>query len=139
MFISSAGAYAIAAYVDGPFMPWIGFVFIMGHMSINQLNRQFANAPDKVDITGKAEHILKWPMANCVSGAQMVLVMKVRLCVMHWYDRSVDRCKLTAFCWNVQDGRLPEKDLVDFQKERALTKLPSLLDFAGYVVRFSAD
>ena len=92
MFISSAGAYAIAAYVDGPFMPWIGFVFIMGHMSINQLNRQFANAPDRVDITGKAEPILKWPMANCVLGAQMVLVMKVRLCVMRWYDRSADRC-----------------------------------------------
>lgn len=34
-------------------MPWIGFVFVMGHMSINQLNRQFANAPDKVDITGE--------------------------------------------------------------------------------------
>lgn len=33
-------------------MPWIGFVFIMGHMSINQINRQFANTPDKVDITG---------------------------------------------------------------------------------------
>ncbi len=33
-------------------MPWIGFVFIMGHMSINQLRRQFVNAPEKVDITG---------------------------------------------------------------------------------------
>ena len=43
--------------------------------------------------------------------------------------------QLTAFCWNVQDGRLPEKDLVDVQKERAIRQLPSLLDFAGYVVR----
>ena len=47
------GAYAIAKYVDGPFMPWIGFVFLMGHMSINHLHRQFVNAPDKVDITGQ--------------------------------------------------------------------------------------
>lgn len=52
LFISSAGAYLIASYMDGPFMPWIGFVFIMGHMSVNHVHRQFANAPEKVDITG---------------------------------------------------------------------------------------
>ncbi|KAL8756848.1 MAG: hypothetical protein Q9199_002658 [Rusavskia elegans] len=103
IFISSCGAYLIASYVDGPFMPWIGFVFLMGHMSINHIYRQFANTPDKVDITG----------------AQMVLVMK-----------------LTGFCWNVYDGRLRQEDLADFQKERALLHLPSLLDFAGYVLFF---
>lgn len=53
ILISSAGAYLIASYVQGPFMPWIGFVFLMGHMSANHLKRQFANAPGKVDITGK--------------------------------------------------------------------------------------
>jgi lysophospholipid acyltransferase len=84
-------------------MPWIGFVFCMGHLSINQLARQFVNDPGVVDITG----------------AQMVMVMK-----------------LTSFCWNVADGRLPEKDLSDFQKERAIRKLPNLLDFAGYVLFF---
>ena len=36
-------------------MPWIGFIFVMGHMSVNHLYRQFINAPDKVDITGKPE------------------------------------------------------------------------------------
>ncbi|KAH8683048.1 MBOAT, membrane-bound O-acyltransferase family-domain-containing protein [Tricladium varicosporioides] len=101
--ISSIGAYCIAQYIQGPFMPWIGFVFCMGHLSVNQLARQFANDPGSVDITG----------------AQMVLVMK-----------------LTAFCWNVADGRLPESDLSDFQKERAIKKLPSALDFAGYVLFF---
>lgn len=34
-------------------MPWIGFVFLMGHMSANQLKRQFVNAPGMVDITGR--------------------------------------------------------------------------------------
>ncbi|EKD13501.1 MBOAT family protein [Drepanopeziza brunnea f. sp. 'multigermtubi' MB_m1] len=101
--ISSIGAYCIAQHVQGPFMPWIGFLFLMGHMSINQLGRQWANDPGSVDITG----------------AQMVLVMK-----------------LTAFCWNVADGRLPEKDLSEFQRERALKKLPSLLNYAGYVLFF---
>jgi lysophospholipid acyltransferase len=84
-------------------MPWIAFVGLMGHLSVNQLTRQFLNDPGIIDITG----------------AQMVLVMK-----------------LTAFCWNVADGRLPEKDLSDFQKERAIKKLPNLLDFAGYVLFF---
>ena len=36
----------------------------------------------------------------------------------------------------MQDGRLPEKDLVDFQKQRALRELPGLLDYAGYVLFF---
>ncbi|RDW89440.1 MBOAT family protein [Coleophoma cylindrospora] len=75
----------------------------MGHLSINQITRQFLNDPGVVDITG----------------AQMVLVMK-----------------LTAFCWNVADGRLPDSELSDLQKERAIKKLPSLLDFAGYVLFF---
>jgi lysophospholipid acyltransferase len=84
-------------------MPWIGFVFCMGHLSVNQLRRQFYGDPGVVDITG----------------AQMVMVMK-----------------LTAFCWNVADGRLPESNLSEFQKERAIKQLPSLLDFAGYVLFF---
>lgn len=103
LFISATGAYLIAAYIQGPFMPWIAFVFLMGHMSLNHLKRQYANAPGEIDITG----------------AQMVLIMK-----------------LTAFCWNVHDGRLPEKDLSDYQKERAIRKLPDVLDYAGYVLFF---
>ena len=47
---------------------------------------------------------------------------------------KADFRKLTAFCWNVQDGRMPPSELVDFQKEKALVELPSLLDYAGYVV-----
>lgn len=103
LLISSIGAYAIAKYVEGPYMPWIGFVFLMGHLSVNQLYRQFINDKSLVDVTG----------------AQMVMVMK-----------------LTAFCWNVADGRLPEDDLSGFQKERSLKELPSLLDYAGYVLFF---
>ncbi|KAM0515605.1 hypothetical protein ACHAPS_009056 [Verticillium nonalfalfae] len=48
-------------YVISPFMPWIGFVFVMGHLSINQIIRQLDANPADVDITG----------------AQMVLVMKL--------------------------------------------------------------
>ncbi|KAL7627132.1 Lysophospholipid acyltransferase [Parahypoxylon ruwenzoriense] len=84
-------------------MPWIAFVFLMGHMAVNQLKRQFADNPAAVDITG----------------AQMVLVMK-----------------LSAFAWNVFDGTLPEDQLSDFQKSRRIPELPGLLDYAGYVLFF---
>ncbi len=104
LFISAAGAYALAKYLrTSPYMPWIAFAFLMGHMSVNQLDRQFANDPSSVDITG----------------AQMVLVIK-----------------LSAFCWNVADGLVPDADLTPFQRDRMLRELPSLLDYAGYVLFF---
>jgi lysophospholipid acyltransferase len=103
LLISAGGAYAIASKINSPFMPWIGFVFLMGHMSINHIIRQNVNDPGSVDITG----------------AQMVMVMK-----------------LTAFCWNVQDGHLPDSELTDFQREHAIKTLPGLLDYAGYVFFF---
>ncbi|CAK7269107.1 Lysophospholipid acyltransferase [Sporothrix epigloea] len=104
LFISSAVSYALAKYMrTSPYMPWIAFVFLMGHMSVNQISRQFANAPSTVDITG----------------AQMVLVIK-----------------LSAFCWNVADGLVPDADLTPFQRDRVLRELPSLLEYAGYVLFF---
>ncbi|OJJ52609.1 hypothetical protein ASPSYDRAFT_51732 [Aspergillus sydowii CBS 593.65] len=103
LIYSSAGIYAIAYYIDGSMMPWIGFIFLMGHMSINHISRQILDNPQVIDITG----------------AQMVLVMK-----------------LSAFCWNVHDGRLPQDQLSDPQKYAAITAFPSILDYAGYVLFF---
>jgi lysophospholipid acyltransferase len=84
-------------------MPWIAFAVLMGHMSVSHLYRQAVNDPGVVDVTG----------------AQMVLVMK-----------------LTAFCWNVHDGRMKDEDLTEFQRERAVRKMPGFLDYAGYVLFF---
>ena len=53
--------YLIAIYVSGPYMPWLNFTFLMGHMGISHIRRQMADSPQLVDITG----------------AQMVLVMKL--------------------------------------------------------------
>ncbi|KAN0073425.1 MBOAT, membrane-bound O-acyltransferase family domain containing protein [Elaphomyces granulatus] len=103
LLYSAVGTYAIAYYVDGSLMPWIGFMFLMGHMSLNQITRQILNDSSVVDITG----------------AQMVLVMK-----------------LSSFCWNIHDGRLPLSELSDAQKYAAITEFPSILDFAGYVLFF---
>lgn len=101
--ISAVGTYAIAQNIKSPLMPWISFVFLMVHLSINQIQRQILADPGVVDITG----------------AQMVLVMK-----------------LSAFCWNVADGRLPESELSDLQKEKALKQLPKPLDYAAWVLFF---
>lgn len=61
IFVSAAGAYFIAAFVEGPLMPWIGFVFLMGHMLWSHIDRELHPQLGVVDATG----------------AQMVLVMKV--------------------------------------------------------------
>ncbi|KAI6778250.1 Lysophospholipid acyltransferase [Emericellopsis cladophorae] len=65
--------------------------------------------------------LLNNPTGVDITGAQMVLVMK-----------------LSAFCWNVADGQLPEEELSDFQKDRMLKEVPSVVDFTGYVLFFPA-
>lgn len=99
----SFGAYAIAYYIDGSMMPWIGFIFLMGYMSASHIFRQIINSPSTMDITG----------------AQMVLIMK-----------------MSAFCWNVHDGRLPDEQLSEAQKYAAIREFPSFLDFVGYAFFF---
>jgi len=79
------GTYVLAFGLEGPMMPWIVFIFVMGQMSVSQLIRQFYKIPDTViDYTGYT-HIIS---ELTVRSVQMVLVQK-----------------LTAFAWNVYDGR----------------------------------
>lgn len=78
LLVSSVGAYLIASRIRGPYMPWIGFVFLMGHMSINHIFRQRRAAPDVVDITGKHDRSRSKLHLIFFLGAQMVLVMKVK-------------------------------------------------------------
>ncbi|KAL1625881.1 Lysophospholipid acyltransferase [Neofusicoccum ribis] len=101
LMISSAGAYTIAKYISGSAMPWIGFVFLMAHLSIS--------------------HVTKVPGTQGMSivGAQMVTVIK-----------------LSSFCWNVHDGRQPDAELSQRQRQRAINTLPPLLEYAGYVLFF---
>ena len=51
-----------------------------------------------------------------ITGAQMILVMK-----------------LSAFGWNIHDGKQPRLTLNDFNKARAITKHPNVLPYIGYV------
>ena len=77
--ISSTGVYLIAYYVDGSLMPWIGFVFLMAHMSISHIYRQMVDDAQVIDITG----------------AQMVLVMKLSSFCWNVHDGRLAREQLS--------------------------------------------
>jgi lysophospholipid acyltransferase len=50
---SAIGTYVLTFRLQGPMMPWIVFIFVMGQMSISQLIRQIYKTPDDViDYTG---------------------------------------------------------------------------------------
>ncbi|KAI5803186.1 MBOAT, membrane-bound O-acyltransferase family-domain-containing protein [Geopyxis carbonaria] len=91
LFISAAGAYAIAAYIDGPYMPWIGFVYLMGHMLYSHLYRELYPAPGVVDVTG----------------AQMVLVMKLTSFCWSVYDGRLPEEGLSDFQKDRRLTKLP--------------------------------
>lgn len=76
--ISAVGAYLIT-FIDSPYMPWIGFVFLMGHMSVSHIIRMGYDVT-RVDVSGVC--FPNFPHELCYanfksSGAQMVMVMKV--------------------------------------------------------------
>jgi lysophospholipid acyltransferase len=54
-----------------------------------------------------------------ITGGQMVLIIK-----------------LSAFAWNIHDGRLKPDLMTDGQKDRAIYAMPGFLDYAGYVFFF---
>ena len=85
LLFSSVGCYFITRYVRSPAMPWINFLFLMGHLAVHHFHNQFFNVYD--------------PTVIDITGAQMVLVMK-----------------LSAFGWNVYDGRVINADLWPYAK-----------------------
>lgn len=62
-------------------MPWIGFLFLMVHMSISHIKRQIEASPSSIDITG----------------AQMVLVMKLSAFCWNVADGNVPVEHLSEF------------------------------------------
>ncbi|GBB99659.1 hypothetical protein RclHR1_00360008 [Rhizophagus clarus] len=53
------------------------------------------------------------------TGPQMVLVIK-----------------LTSFAFNIFDGRKPIKELTPYQRSKAITSMPSILEYLGYIFFF---
>ncbi|EDK36331.2 hypothetical protein PGUG_00429 [Meyerozyma guilliermondii ATCC 6260] len=107
LLISSMGCYFITRYLRTSSMPWVNFVFLMGHLAYNHLQAQFFATydPTKIDILG----------------AQMVLVMK-----------------LSAFGWNVYDGKAPKSTLSEFGRLQAVRQHPDLLSYLGFVFFYAS-
>eukprot|EP00753_Platysulcus_tardus_P001830 PLAT11587.1.p3 GENE.PLAT11587.1~~PLAT11587.1.p3 ORF type:complete len:507 (-),score=269.42 PLAT11587.1:2069-3589(-) len=109
--VSALVVYTLVYILRGRSMPYIVFAITMLYLLANHMERQW-NAYGA------------WNLDH--TGPQMVLTIK-----------------LTAFAFNVQDGR----DLADSKraekmsaahKARALRKMPSLLEFLGFVYFFGA-
>jgi lysophospholipid acyltransferase len=85
LLISSLGTYALAFTVQGPRMPWFVFVFVMTLLTVTHLIRQFNGVPDTVvNNTGY------------IARSEPPIIYRVLMVVVQ---------KLTAFAWNVRDGR----------------------------------
>lgn len=107
LLISATGSYLITRYLRTLSMPWINFLFVMGHLAHNHIEQQLFKVYD--------------PIQTDITGAQMVLVMK-----------------LSAFGWNVYDGRQPQESLTPYARERAVKKHPNLLPYIGYVFFYAS-
>lgn len=69
---SAIGCYFITRYVRTSLMPWINFLFLMGHLAYSHFHAQFFNEYD--------------PTVIDITGAQMVLVMKLSAFGWNVYD-----------------------------------------------------
>ncbi|RLV93388.1 Lysophospholipid acyltransferase [Spathaspora sp. JA1] len=107
LLFSSLGCYLITRYLRTPSMPWVNFFFLMGHLAYNHFHQQFFAEYDRnvIDITG----------------AQMVLVMK-----------------LSAFGWNIYDGKQPRETLSKYAQSRAISHHPNIIPYIGYVFFYAS-
>ncbi|KAG0662638.1 lysophospholipid acyltransferase [Monosporozyma unispora] len=111
LFISSMFTYLITRFYKSKFMPYINFMFVMGHLALNHIYAQFFTSASAIDAASSID----------ITASQMVLVMK-----------------LTSFAWSYHDGSFLTKDefqndLVEYQRQRSLDRHPSLLHFLAYV------
>ncbi|KAG4301145.1 hypothetical protein PCANB_002436 [Pneumocystis canis] len=70
VLISTTGTYIIVKYTKGRYMPFIAFIFLMIHLSINHIYRQNGNISPEKDVTS----------------IQMVLCMKLSAFAWNVYD-----------------------------------------------------
>ncbi|CAI5758010.1 unnamed protein product [Candida verbasci] len=107
LLISSLGSYFITRYLRTKSMPWVNFLFLMTHMAYSHFHLQFFAEYD--------------PTVIDITGAQMILVMK-----------------LSAFGWNIYDGKQKRESLSDYNKSRAIYKHPNILPYIGYVFFYAS-
>ncbi|WRT66454.1 uncharacterized protein IL334_003412 [Kwoniella shivajii] len=93
LLFSIIGTYIISATVDGRKMPWIAFIFVMGHLLFNHLNRYFTAIP---------------ATAIEITGSQMVLAMKLTTFAWNIYDGKQNEEHLDASQLQTRLTKLPD-------------------------------
>ncbi|KAJ1665410.1 Lysophospholipid acyltransferase [Coemansia sp. RSA 1813] len=110
LFGGALVVYALMVALRGRAMVAAVFLVAMLHMSYSQIRRQMAEAT----ATENGGYV-----AFDHTGAQMVFVIKV-----------------TSLAWCIDDGRQPSAQLSAYQRKNAIAKMPTLLEFFGYVFFF---
>lgn len=107
--------YLLTKYYRSRFMPWVNLIGLLAFLAVSHIKTQFGR------LDGLAAEM-------DVTGAQMVLVMK-----------------LSAFAWSYWDGQLYlkdrekfDKELSTYQKSRAIFTHPGLVSYLGYVFFYAS-
>ncbi|CCF59282.1 hypothetical protein KAFR_0G02490 [Kazachstania africana CBS 2517] len=107
LLISSMFTYVVTRFYHSRFMPYVNFVFVMGHLAINHI-RATGSISNSIDITS----------------AQMVLAMKLTSFAWSYGDGTY--LKKDEF----------EKSLNKYQQARSIKIHPSLLEYLAFVFFF---
>jgi lysophospholipid acyltransferase len=114
-FVVSAGVpYVLCALAPRQrLMPVAVFVFSIVYIGLGHIQRMyFYVGPDGANPLGGP--VVHW------TSPQMLLIIKI-----------------TAFAWSVHDGHRPPHELLASQEQRAIRKLPSLLEYYSYIFFFA--
>lgn len=105
LLISSTFTFLITRFYHSKFMPYLNFVFVMGHLAMNHIYAQFFNSQTATTID--------------ITASQMVLAIKLTSFAWSYYDGM--------------DTNADEfESLVQYQKDRVIKRHPSLLKFVAY-------
>ncbi|TMW63010.1 hypothetical protein Poli38472_005628 [Pythium oligandrum] len=115
-FISSFLTYVLVKFGPPKFAPYVVFLFNMSYMSASHIYRLY------VDYMG-------WTLD--FTGPQMLLVIKLTSFAYNYFDGVVDKTG------EKKDLSPARAKLYAARKKLAITELPSLLEFFGYVYSFS--
>jgi lysophospholipid acyltransferase len=118
-FVSSAVTYLICAIAPRKYCPTLVFLWAMGYMTGSHIYRMYVSYLSGVfDFTG----------------TQMVLTMKLTSFAYNLYDGTYDRKNV----FPDMPHEDPRKDAIYADRRRfAITKLPGLLEFFGYIYCFT--
>jgi hypothetical protein len=116
-FISSIVTYFICAFGPRKHQAKIAFIWVMGYMTMSHIYRMYVSY-----MTGIFDF----------TGTQMVITMKLTSFAYNYFDGTYDHKKVFSTDHHAKDVKLYAA-----RKKYAITELPNLLEFFGYVFCFT--